>query len=356
MSQPNPLRHLIWAGYGLAGALALWLTFRFLLPWTLPFLIALGLSSLLERPTRWLMDRLRLPRWGAAVACTVALAAVLCAGLLGLGWRAAYELWLLFQRLPGLLASLPSLGQWTRRTAYRFIIAAPAAIQPMLWEVLEGAMAQLAVLPQGLYTQIPVWAATALHTLPDLGLFLFTTALATYFSLAERPALLAFLRRQLPPAWRGRTRQGIKRLRATFGRWLRAQGTLMLITFSLLAVGFLLLGFELPVLLAGLTALVDALPVFGTGTVLLPWALGELLTGHPGIALALAALYALVSLVRGVLEPKLVGDRVGLPPLGALLAMYVGFQALGVAGMILAPLAAMFLKELHDCGILRLWR
>ncbi|MFQ8761084.1 MAG: AI-2E family transporter [Intestinimonas sp.] len=128
-----------------------------------------------------------------------------------------------------------------------------------------------------------------------------------------------------------------RRFRATAGGWLKAQGMLMLITFGELTLGFLFLGVDLSILLAALTALVDALPVFGTGTVLIPWALLELLSGRFSMALGLFVLYLIVSLVRSLLEPKLVGDRVGLPPLAALLCMYVGFRAFGVVGMVLSP-------------------
>ena len=82
---------------------------------------------------------------------------------------------------------------------------------------------------------------------------------------------------------------------------------LMLITFGELTLGFLFLGVDLSILLAALTALVDALPVFGTGTVLLPWALLELLSGRFSMALGLFVRYLIVSLVRSLLEPKLVG-------------------------------------------------
>ena len=92
-------------------------------------------------------------------------------------------------------------------------------------------------------------------------------------------------------------------------------------------------------LLAAVTALVDALPVFGTGTVLLPWAAVCLLAGQAPRAVALAALYAVISAVRSLLEPKVMAAQAGLPPLAALAAMYAGFRALGVAGMILLPMA-----------------
>lgn len=108
--------------------------------------------------------------------------------------------------------------------------------------------------------------------------------------------------------------------------------------------------------LAALIALIDALPVFGTGTVLVPWAAVECLLGAVPRGIALLALFAVISVVRSVLEPKLMAAQAGLPPLASLCAMYVGFCAMGVAGMVLAPMALMLVKQLRDGGYIRLWR
>ena len=356
MPENKHLKFLLTVAYLALGGAALWLALHFLLPWTLPFLLALLLAALLERPVTFFMDRLRLPRWAAAALCTVLLLLAVGAVLFLCVWRLWYEGSLLLGRLPSLLSALPSLGAPLERWAYRFIIAAPPQMQEPLREALETLAAQSAALPDWLYRTLSTWTVSALAALPDWGLFLFTTGLATYFTSAGRPALLAFRRRQAPPSWRPALRTGCRRFRATAGGWLKAQGMLMLITFGDLTLGFLFLGVDLSILLAALTALVDALPVFGTGTVLIPWALLELLSGRSSMALGLFVLYLIVSLVRSLLEPKLVGNRVGLPPLAALLCMYVGFRAFGVVGMVLSPLAAILIKEAHDCGIVRLWR
>ena len=348
MPENKHLKFLLTVAYLALGGAALWLA--------LHFLLALLLAALLERPVTFFMDRLRLPRWAAAALCTVLLLLAVGAVLFLCVWRLWYEGSLLLGRLPSLLSALPSLGAPLERWAYRFIIAAPPQMQEPLREALETLAAQSAALPDWLYRTLSTWTVSALAALPDWGLFLFTTGLATYFTSAGRPALLAFLRRQAPPSWRPALRTGCRRFRATAGGWLKAQGMLMLITFGELTLGFLFLGVDLSILLAALTALVDALPVFGTGTVLIPWALLELLSGRFSMALGLFVLYLIVSLVRSLLEPKLVGDRVGLPPLAALLCMYVGFRAFGVVGMVLSPLAAILIKEAHDCGIVRLWR
>ena len=99
-----------------------------------------------------------------------------------------------------------------------------------------------------------------------------------------------------------------------------------------------------------------ALPVFGTGTVLLPWAVLCCLEGNFPKGIALTALYLVIWLVRSIMEPKLMAKSAGLPPLPALMAMYVGFCAMGVAGMILGPILLLLVKQLHDGGYLHLWK
>lgn len=347
------LLSLLYVGLAVLGG---WLTATFFFPWFLPLLIALALSAILESPIRFLSDRLDLPRWICALLCTVLLGGLMVS-LLVLGvWRLWYESALFLDRLPTLLSAFSPVRNWWEDWLYRFLTAAPVSMQDYLTDLLDGLTLQTAALPAKLSALAVQWAASILTSLPDFFLLLFTTALATYFTAAARPSLTAFFRRQVPPRYRPKVRQGLRRLRATFGQWLRAQGLLMLITFGELAVGFLILGVDYFLLLAALVALVDALPVFGTGTVLLPWSAIVLLGGDWKLAAGLLILYWVVTAVRSLLEPKLVSDRVGLPPLVALLSMYAGFQAIGVVGMIFAPLLAMFLKELHDCGFLHLWR
>ena len=91
-------------------------------------------------------------------------------------------------------------------------------------------------------------------------------------------------------------------------------------------------------------------------SMLVPWGALCLLTGNVPKGLGLLALYGVISLVRSVLEPKIMAAQVDLSPLAALAAMYVGFCAFGVAGMVLCPMALLFVKQLHDSGWLRLWK
>ena len=145
-------------------------------------------------------------------------------------------------------------------------------------------------------------------------------------------------------------------LLSTLSKWFKAQCILLGVTFAELLAGLLLIRQPYALLLAAAIALIDALPVFGTGTVLLPWAAVCLLLQHTPKAFSLVAIYAVITLVRSFLEPKVMAAQVDLPPLAALMAMYIGFCTFGVGGMIFFPLALLFLKQLHDAGYLRLWK
>ena len=116
---------------------------------------------------------------------------------------------------------------------------------------------------------------------------------------------------------------------------------LMAVTFGVMSVGFLLLRIPYGLLWAAAVALVDAFPVLGTGTVLVPWSLVCFLQGDSARGIGLLGIYGAATLIRSALEPKLVGKHLGLDPLVTLIALYAGYKLWGLLGMLLAPLLAV---------------
>ena len=125
---------------------------------------------------------------------------------------------------------------------------------------------------------------------------------------------------------------------------------------GLLLAGFFFLRIEGAVLLAAMIALLDALPLFGAGVALVPWALAELLLSNPSRAAGLALLFAVILAVRNGLEPHVVGRQIGLHPLVSLISFYLGWRLAGLAGMLLAPILVLILVKLQEWGYSRLWR
>jgi sporulation integral membrane protein YtvI len=129
-------------------------------------------------------------------------------------------------------------------------------------------------------------------------------------------------------------------------RYLRAYLLLWLITFAEMFLGLSILGIPYAFLLAILIAVVDFLPVLGTGTVLIPWAACSLLTGNQRTGFGLLILYGVSVIVREVAEPRLVGAQLGIHPLLSLFAMYAGLRFFGLPGMLLSPVFAICLRFL----------
>ena len=125
----------------------------------------------------------------------------------------------------------------------------------------------------------------------------------------------------------------------------------MFMVALILLAGFFVLGIRYGLLLALLIAILDFLPFFGTGTVLLPWAVVKLLSGEYMLATGLALLYVVSQVARQMLQPKLVGDSMGLPPLWTLFFLYLGFKVRGISGMILAVPLGILGMRLYEYGM-----
>jgi predicted PurR-regulated permease PerM len=127
-------------------------------------------------------------------------------------------------------------------------------------------------------------------------------------------------------------------------------------TFAQLLIGFLILRIPYALTLAALIALIDILPVLGVGTVLVPWAILLLVRGDTYTGVGLLLMFGIIWIIRQISEPRIVGHSVGLSPLVTLIVMYAGYHFMGFGGLFVFPLVMILLKNLHDIGVLRLWR
>lgn len=347
----NTQKHLRFLLGLLYAALAL-AAFFVLLPGLLPFLLGWGLAGLLDPAVRFLCGKPRLKRGLATAVILLLFTTLLAAGCFFLVRRLWFELTVLSAKLPLWMEFLENLSQQLDNLIYRWTVAVSPEFRSSLQTALEGAVRQLTTLLSSLSFSLLERLAGGVLSLPQIALFLFTALLASYFILAGKPALTATLQKQIPDRWLHGLKKIVPQLKAALGGWLKAQGILLTITFLLLTAGFLLIKVDAAILLAAGIALLDALPIFGTGTVLLPWAIFSVLNGALRRGISLAVLYAVLWLMRSILEPKLIANRAGLHPLAALFSMYLGFSLFGVVGMLLAPLIAVLVTQLYACGVL----
>lgn len=323
-----------------AALVGLWLAARLVLPLMLPFLLGLFLALMTEPGVKFLVSKLHVPRPLAAGLTVSALVAGLGLLALLLAALAVSQLGVLKRILPTLAGTVQSGIFLLQNWLLGFGSGLPAGLQDgyrqAVGELFSGGTALL-----GKISSLALGTAgTMLTSLPDKALTLGTALLSGYMFSAKLPKFRHWLHRHLPSDRYARLMTHWSRLCTAGKLWLTSQAKLMGVTFAILLFSLLLLRVPYALLLAGGIALVDALPVLGTGTVLLPWALVSILSGNTPRALGLLGCYATAALVRSVLEPRLVGSQLGLDPLVTLVAMYCGYKLFGLAGMLLLPLLA----------------
>ena len=341
--------------YSCAAVGAIWLTVRFFLPWAAPVLVALALAAAMEPAVRWL-HRHGWKRSIAAGMLTLAMLALLLWGLAALAAKVISAVTDFARQVPELMGTAGRRLEALEARALAYIASAPEGVADYLKPALDAAASAVYSLPARLSQWALDAAGKAAQSSPDALLFAVTAGIGTYFVSAAFPSIMAFLSAQLPDGLRHRLTGLGQDLKGSFGGFMRAQLILMAMTFFELLLAFLLLRIKGAAGLAAVTAFIDALPVFGTGFVLVPWALYSLLLGSYTQGVALLICWILVNLIRNCAQAKLLGDQIGLDPIVSLIAIYVGWRVWHVWGMLLFPILFVTLQQLNDKGVIKLWK
>ena len=341
-------RFLLFTLSAAASAGIFYLSFRFLLPWSLPFLLALLIAALLEPIVLHLQRALRFRRGFSALLLTLTLLFLLGGLLSLLGTTLLSQLNALLAAAPAFFDALPEAADGLLARLEGSGAPDSAWLSRYLREQLMQTVNDMDSILRSLSARAVAALTAAAAALPGSVLAIATCVLAVYFTSASYPELCAALEHAVPEEAMAKLRLFRGGVMRSLARWLRAQATLSLITFSELLIGFLLMRQSYSLLLAFLITLLDALPVFGTGTALVPWAVFTLLFGFPPKAIVLLALYLCTLITRNTLEPKLLSAQAGLPPVASLFAMYLGYCTFGVAGMVLFPFLLLLFAQIRN--------
>lgn len=325
---------------------SVWLGARYLLPLFGPFLLGLGLALAAEPMVRFLRRRLHIPRPLASAMSVSAAICFLTIFLLLLCAFALRQLRSLAGVLPDLEASARSGIALFRDWGQTLAAHSPESIRPLLRENLDRVFSDGTAMLGRFSGFVLTFAGNLLSHVPDSALSLGTGLLSAFLISAKLPRLRLWILRRIPKERLQALLAAGKRMKHTLAAWLLAQSKLMGLTLVILLLGFTLLRIPHGPLWALGTALVDAFPVLGTGTVLLPWSLLCFLQQDSARAIGLLGIYTTVTLTRSLMEPKLVGRHLGLDPLATLMSLYIGYRLWGIPGMLFAPLLAVTALQL----------
>ena len=338
--------------FALAAALV-YFALRYLAVWLLPFVIGFLAALVLQKPVAALAHKTKLPRglWSALLVFALLAVLLLLLGVLAdriAAESAGFPEWLA-ALAPQIKIAFGDLERWFSGLLESLPSGLEASLRQSPAKLVDTAVSGLTGLVAG-------FSGGVLTQLPGILLTTILSVVAACFLTSDYPRIARFVLAQFSPKNQEILVNAKRLFMENILKMLRGYALLFLITFAELFAGFLLMGQPYAALIALLIAILDILPVVGTGTALLPWALIQLLLGRTGHALQLVGLYLFITVLRNVLEPRIIGRQVGLPPVVTLLSMYLGLKLFGFIGLFALPLLVILLAKLQDAGLIRLWK
>ena len=326
---------------------AAYLMLKYAIGLIMPFVLALLFSSIMRPSVRVLTGRFNMNSKLAAILCdivffgTIGTLAVVF-GLRFIGWASERIL-----MLPSLYTNSiePGLRQLTANfELFLESLELPMSlalddISPQLLQSIGDAVSRLSM-------SAVSYISSFASRLPQFIVNSVMTTIATFFMSIDYDRMTAFILRILPDKAQGT----VLEIRRYFVNTMRQYGKsyllILLMTFSEIFIGLLLLRAENAFVIAAITAALDIIPVFGTGAVVIPWAILSFIQGNNFMAVGLIILYLIITIVRQIMEPRIIGIQVGIHPLATLMGMFVGVSLLGILGMFAFPIIIAITTEL----------
>ena len=321
-----------------------------LLIYFMPFVIGWFIAYLVSPLVNWLEKRLKIvKKLGSALIIILVLAAVI--GILYLAVsRLFQEVASLIQNLPTLYSEAESGFDSIGESLTGVFNMLPSGLQEGWREVRQNLDAMMGDLMGKISEPTVMAAVNFAKRIPTVLISVIVTIVSAYFFVAEREDLIRMSKKLAPDALVSRMTMVMDNLKYAVGGYFKAQFKIMAVVFVILLIAFMLFDMHFALILAILIAFLDFLPFFGTGTALIPWALYKFLVGNYKMAVGLIVVYGVTQLVRQIIQPKLVGDSIGLNPLLTLVLLYIGYKVGGVFGMIFAVPVGMIIINLFKAG------
>lgn len=318
----------------------------------MPFLVAFIISLLIEPLIRIVNKKSKLTRKTSAIIVLVIVSAILIGFL-------AWGISVLIQEASNLLQSLNLYIE----TAYNQV---QGIIQNIDFEKLKIPQEVTSVIQNSLWDLIGTvsnWVKNFLTStlnllteIPTIAIYIGIAFVAIYFMCTDKLYMIDQLEHHLPKVWVKRIGRHMRDLITSLGSYLKAEATLILISFAVCLIGlyifkFMGLNVGYPLLAAIGIGFVDALPILGSGSAMIPWAIIAAINGDIKLALAVLVLWIVMSVVRQLAEPRVVSHHIGIHPIFTLIAMYTGFKVIGVLGMFIGPIVLIILKNIFSALI-----
>ncbi len=327
----------IWYFITLTGLILLGI--KFALPLILPFVLAAAVAILLSKPVNIVSNKTNMKR-NIVAFFLVSLVTLVIVLLLSLLLYSIYSYFgNILSNLPELLTRLTSISQQISSIFSKITDKMPEAISNALLE-----------LPSSIISSLARWLTNALadiaKKLPNIIISSGVTIFAVFLITRDYYKLGKFMNSVMPSALMNKVNRCKEIIGSKSFGMLKGYATLTGITYAILFIGLLVLEEEYAPAIAAIIAFIDFLPILGTGVVLIPWAVVCIFSSQIPKAIGLIIIYAVATIARNVLSPKILGNQIKLDTLTVLIAMYVGYGAFGIIGLIIAPFFAAIIRDI----------
>lgn len=330
------------------------LLLAFLLPWLIgyfmPFVIGWIIAAVANPLVRLLDEKLKIRRKaGSAIVIVAVIAAVIGISYWGVS--------LLVEQLSGFVHDLPVLWHSLEedvgnagKVLQRFTQYLSPDIQGQITAVIDSLTEWVSKMANQVGSHTVTAVGNYAKNIPSILVGVIMCLLSSYLFIAQRTEVIAFFKKYVPESFRSKWMVMYRSLTGAVGGYFKAQLKIEVWIYFLLLVGFMILRVKYSALIALGTAFLDFFPVFGTGAVLWPWALVKVLGGDYKMALGLMIMWGVGQLVRQLIQPKIVGDSIGVPALPTLFLLFIGYKMGSVVGMILAVPAGIIVANMYQAG------
>lgn len=346
--------------------------FKYLFWVTAPFLLTFFFAVLLQTPLRWLEKRVKHKHHALGSILLVVLAIVII--LLPLGLLASAAITKIVEFIKGLTEQLNDIPTFlsTLETEILGILkflpdglykSVSASVQNFFTPLIEDfdvSSLNVGSIKSGVSTGIN-GMVSVVKNVPSIAIGVVIGIIAWILFTKDYDYIVRFIQKQLPESKKNLPVEIKQVFSKTILKMLRAYGLIMLITFFELFLGFSVMSMlgimknNYYIFIAILIAIFDIMPIAGSGGILVPWAIVSLIMGNYKQAIGVMVMYIIITIIRQYIEPKIVGDSLGVHPIVTLMGLYFGLKLFGFLGMFIVPLTVMTLKAFNDTGRINLW-
>lgn len=313
----------------------------------MPFLVAFVISLIVEPAIRYLMKKVNLTRKMSSIIIFLLFFSVIIGSL-------TWGIILLVSESTNLLQMLniyiDKAYTQIQNTVMKVNIT-QINISSNVTNLFQETMTEILFKISGWLTEFLTKFINAVTSIPTIGIYIVITILALYFMCTDRIYILDLMEYHMPSKLVKKMTIHIKEISKSLGDYLKAEAIMVIVSFFISVIGLYILKFakmnvKYPLLIALGIAFIDALPILGSGSAMVPWAVISALNGDIKLGVAITIIWIIMSVTRQILEPKIVSGKIGVHPIFTLIAMYTGFKIIGILGMLVGPIVLIILKSI----------